>query len=96
MNRKYVTNYAILFPLREFGRIYFFFARPFSADPKALENTKPFSKAYTLMAFFSLTCSAPLIKYLSLNGVMLGILGVNIIFVIFISQLYFADKLEGE
>ena len=72
-----------------------FFARPISAGLKALENTKPFFKAYILMALFSLTCSVPLIKYLSLNGAMLGILGVNVILVAFISSLFFAGNSGG-
>lgn len=66
-----------------------FFAKPLGAGLRALENTKPFFKAYISMALFSLTCSVPLIKYFSLNGAMFGIAGVNLILVSVLSGTYF-------
>ncbi|MGA7340505.1 MAG: hypothetical protein WBE72_13520 [Terracidiphilus sp.] len=68
--------------LRLYALIYvlIFVGGPLRAGLQALEFTVPIFWSYLAMTAFSVALAAPMAKWLRLNGVMLGILGLQVLF----------------
>src|SRR6185369_15529854 len=65
--------YALLY-------LFVFISRPLRAALQALEYTKPIFWAYPTLIAFSVALAGPLARTLGLNGVMLGMCAVQLIF----------------
>jgi O-antigen/teichoic acid export membrane protein len=60
--------------------VFAFFSRPLCAGLQALEYTAPIFWAYPAMIAFSVALAGPFARRLGLNGVLLGMCGVQLIF----------------
>jgi O-antigen/teichoic acid export membrane protein len=76
---KYVAYGGVL---RLYAVLYFivFFNGPLRAALQALEHTAPIFWSYSAMTLFSLACAGPLAKHLGLEGVLLGMIAIQVLF----------------
>jgi O-antigen/teichoic acid export membrane protein len=79
-------NYSYL--LKWFSLIYFagFFVIPLSAGLRAIEITKSLFSSLFFMSMLSILLAYPLVSYLGLNGVMVGMLTVKLGILIYIDN----------
>lgn len=83
LNLAYGTKYAPYgYILRLYAVMYFmvFFGNPMRAGLQALEYTAPVFWSYLAMTVFALAFAGPFAKHLGLIGVMLGLIGIQVIF----------------
>jgi O-antigen/teichoic acid export membrane protein len=75
-----MAQYGYILRLYALLYVFIFVGGPLRAGLQALEFTMPIFWSYLAMTAFALTFAVPMAKWLGLNGVMLGLLGTQILF----------------
>jgi O-antigen/teichoic acid export membrane protein len=76
---KYSSDSSVL-RLFALSYVFVFISRPLGAGLQSLEYTAPIFWAYLAMIAFSVALAGPFARKLGLNGVLLGVCGVQVIF----------------
>ncbi len=90
-----MAQYGYVLRLYALLYVFVFLGGPLRAALQAIEFTVPIFWSYSAMTIFSVALAVPMAKWLKLNGVMLGLLGAQMLFqgIVWVSLLLKSRKL---